>query len=542
VIRDERLGVNIRRILSGPAWLALAAGVATAFAHPPFGVLPGILGYGLLFAVVDQTDGDHPLRSAFWRAFLAGVAYFSIGCWWVAEAFLVDAAEQGWMAPFAVVLLAAGLALFWGLGGLLYRALRPRDAMLKALVFAGALSFLEWTRGHVLTGFPWNLPGETWRAGTPPSEVAALVGAYGLTWITLFAMAALAAPFAFGFRRSTWSLLTGGIAVVIGLYAYGFWHLSRGDGPPPGVTVRVVQPDVRQEAKYDAAKFQDIIGRYLRLTVQPTASGRRPDIVIWPEGATAIAPVNDFLRPGVWTYEAVVAALRPGQTLLLGTYRVDEQAVKPTFYNSFYAVRREGDQLKVLGVYDKYRLVPFGEYMPAQKLMSAIGFQKLVHVGDEGFTPGPQPRPLLIPGLGLVQPLICYESLFPGFVREGGRLIGGRAAWIVNVSNDAWFGQTSGPWQHLNLASYRAIEEGMPIVRATPTGVSAVINAEGRPLQTLGLGKFGVIDAGLPGARLHPTAFARYGETAFWIMIGLSAAALVPAVRQRSRRRSMRAA
>jgi apolipoprotein N-acyltransferase len=539
VNRDERLEVKVPRILSGSAWLALAAGIATAFAHPPFGVLPLILGYGLLFAVVDQTDGEHPLRSAFWRAFLAGVGYFSIGCWWVAEAFLVDAAEQGWMAPFAVVLLAAGLALFWGLAGLLYRALRPRDALLKVLVFAGALSLLEWTRGHVLTGFPWNLPGETWRAGSPPSEAAALVGAYGLTWITLFAMAALAAPFAFGFRRATWSLLAGGIAVVIALYGYGFWHLSHGASPAPGPMIRVVQPYVPQESKYDTGRFVDIVNRYLRLTAQPPASGRVPDVVIWPEGALPNVAINDLMNKSVnpTLYRVVVGSLKPGQILLMGTMRIDERAVRPTFYNSLYALRRTGDDLEVLGAYDKYRLVPFGEYMPASKLMGAIGFKKLVHVAEDGFTPGPKPRPLLVPGLGLLQPLICYESLFPGFVREGGQLVGGRAAWIVNVSNDAWFGQTSGPWQHLNLASYRAIEEGMPIVRATPTGVSAVIDAEGRPLATLALGKFGVIDALLPGARPHPTAFARYGDTAFWIMIGLSGAALVPAVHQRTRRR-----
>jgi apolipoprotein N-acyltransferase len=524
-------------VLSGPAWLALVAGLAAAFAHPPFGILPGILGYGLLFAVVDGADGDRPLRSAFWRAWLAGVAYFAVSCWWVAEAFLVDAAEQGWMAPFAVILLAAGLALFWGFGGLLYRALRPRDTVLKVLVFAGALSLLEWTRGHVLTGFPWNLPGETWRAGTPPSEAAALVGAYGLTWATLLAMAALAAPFAFGFRRTTWSLLGGGIAVVIGLYAYGFWHLSHGDGPTPGPVVRVVQPYVPQEAKQDIAKFNGIFLRYLRLTAQPTASGGAPDIVIWPEGAIQ-AYANDVLDPRYTLYQGIVKALRPGQILLVGLARMDQRAVKPTFYNSLFAVRRDGDGLTVLGVYDKYRLVPFGEYMPASKLMGAIGFKKLVHMAEDGFTPGPRPQQMPIPGYGLVQPLICYESLFPGFVRGGALKSGARPVWIVNVSNDAWFGQTSGPWQHLNLASYRAIEEGVPIVRATPTGVSAVIDAEGRPLKTIGLGKSGVIDAALPGARPHPTAFDRYGESAFWIMIGLSAVALVPAVRPRTRRKT----
>ena len=524
----------MKRILSGPAALSLVAGAAAAFAHPPFGLLPGILGYGLLFAVVDGADGERPLRSAFWRAFLAGTVYFAISCWWVAEAFFVDAAEQGWMAPFAVVLLAAGLGLFWGFGGLLYRALRPRDSILKALVFAGALSLLEWTRGHVFTGFPWNLPGETWRAGSPPSQAAALVGAYGLTWITLFAMAALAAPFALGWRRSTWALLWGGIAVVTGLYGYGFYHRGHGDSRVAGPVVRVVQADVRQEAKYDARRFQDIVDRYLRLTAQPSASGRTPDIVIWPEGAIPAA-ANDVLNPKLWIYPLIVRSLQPGQILLMGTYRLDETAVKPTFYNSLYALRREGDDLKLLGIYDKYRLVPFGEYMPAEKLMTAIGFKKLTHVADDGFTAGPRPRPMLVPGLGLLQPLICYESLFPGFVREGGRLVGGRAAWIVNVSNDAWFGQTSGPWQHLNLASYRAIEEGMPIVRATPTGVSAVIDGEGRPLQTLALGQQGVIDAPLPAARLSPTVFARFGETGFWIMMGLSVVALIPAVRERGR-------
>ena len=520
------------RVLSGPAALSLLAGLACAFAHPPFGLLPGILGYGLLLAMLDRTESPRPLRSAFWRAFLAGTAYFAVGCWWVAEAFFVDA-EQAWMAPFAVILLAAGLGLFWGLGGLLYRLLRPRDALLKVLVFAGALSLLEWIRGHVFTGFPWNLPGETWRAGSPPSQAAALVGAYGLTWVTLFAICALTAPAIFGRRRTTWTLSAGGLALIIGLYGYGAYHLSHGGGPTAaGPTVRVVQADVRQESKYDAAKFQDIVGRYLRLTVQPAADGHTPDVVIWPEGAIPGVPANDLLNPSLnlGLYQAVVSVLKPGQILLIGTYRIDEHAVKPTFYNSFYAVRREGDDLKLLGVYDKYRLVPFGEYMPAETVMSAIGFKKMVHVGD-GFTPGPQPRPLLIPGLGLVQPLICYESLFPGFTRDGGRRVDGRAAWIVNVSNDAWFGQTSGPWQHLNLASYRAIEEGLPIVRATPTGVSAVIDAEGRPLRTLGLGQLGVIDAPLPGARPEPTVFARFGETPFWLMMALSAAALVPAAR-----------
>lgn len=520
---------GIRRVLSGPAALSLLAGAAAALAHPPFGVLPGVLGYGLMLAMVDRTDGERPLRSAFWRAFLAGTAYFAIGCWWVAEAFLVDAAEQGWMAPFAVVLLAMGLGLFWGAAGLLYRVCRPRGPWLRVLVFAGALSIMEWTRGHVLTGFAWNLPGETWRAGSAPSQAAALVGAYGLTWITLLAIGALAAPFAFGRGRQTWSLFGAGVAIVAALYGFGLHRLAH-DGQAlhaGAATVRVVQADVRQEAKYEADKFQDIVSRYVRLTAQPSA-GPTPDIVIWPEGAIPAA-ANDVLSPASWTYAAIVSALKPGQTLLMGAYRLDETAVRPTYYNSLFALRRVGSDLKILGVYDKYRLVPFGEYLPAEPVLAAIGFKKMVHVGD-GFTAGPPPRQLAIPGLPRVQPLICYESLFPGFVRQGAEASGQRAAWIVNVSNDAWFGQTSGPWQHLNLASYRAIEEGLPIVRATPTGVSAVIDALGRPLGTLKLGAQGVIDQALP-APFPGTPYSHYGETIFWLMIALSAAALVPRLR-----------
>ncbi len=515
-----------------PAALALLAGAVAALAHPPFGFLPGLMGYGLLLALSDRAEGERPIRSAFWRGFLAGSAYFLIGCWWVAEAFLVDAAEQGWMAPFAVLLLATGLGLFWGAACALYRYLRPRDSLLKVLVFAGALSLLEWMRGHVLTGFPWNLPGETWKAGSAPSQAASLVGAYGLTWVTLAAVGALAAPFAFGRRSNTWSLFAGGVAAIAALYAFGFARLAHPAPIDPRATwVRVVQADVRQEAKYDADKFQSIIDRYLRLTASPPAHGHTPDIVVWPEGALPAA-ANDLFRPGAWTAEATLQALKPGQILLVGAYRMDDRGARPIYYNSLFAFRRDGDALATLGVYDKFRLVPFGEYLPLDSLLSPLGVKNMVHIGD-GFTPGPRPRPISIGDAPRVQVLICYESLFPGLTREGAALADGPADWIVNVSNDAWFGRTSGPWQTLNLSSYRAIEEGLPMVRATPTGVSAVVDGYGRPRPgaLLPLDAFGVIDAPLPPA-LTQTPFARFGETAFWLMIGVSVVALIPAMRR----------
>jgi apolipoprotein N-acyltransferase len=268
--------------------------------------------------------------------------------------------------------------------------------------------------------------------------------------------------------------------------------------------------------------FGDIVGRYLRLTRLPAT--RTPDVVIWPEGAIPAA-VDDYLAPGAWTRDAIAGALAPGETLFLGGYRYGAQAAGKTLvYNSLAALRRGPDGLAVLGVYDKFRLVPFGEYMPLDSVASRLGFKQMVHVGD-GFVPGPRPRPLSVPGLPPMQPLICYEALYPGFTREGAAASGVRPAWIVNVSNDAWFGSGSGPLQHLNMARYRAIEEGLPIARATPTGVSAVIDAFGRisPGAMLPLGAFGVIDAPLPPA-LHPTPFDKVGDGLFALLLAISLA------------------
>ncbi|HEY1415017.1 MAG TPA: apolipoprotein N-acyltransferase [Caulobacteraceae bacterium] len=492
--------------------LSLIAGLALALAQPPFGFLPGLLGWAGLLALL---SGDLSLRSAFFRGWLGGVGYFAVSLWWLTEPFQVDAAHQGWMAPIAVALVTAGMGLFWGAAALAFRLIRARGA-LRVLVFAGVFALVEWLRGHILTGFPWDLPGETWRAGTPMSQGAALVGAYGLSWITIAAAAAPAT------LLETWrgpvsvALAAGSLA---GLFAFGATRLANAPGPAPGAPIiRVVQADVPQASKYDPALFNSILTRYLVLTRRPAA--RTPAIVVWPEGAIPDA-MEDYLAPQTWTREAITDALSPGEILILGGYTYgDARAEPPVVFNSLLALQRGNDGLKPLGLYDKFRLVPFGEFIPLDALATRLGIKTFVHVGN-GFTPGPRPRPLRIDGAPPFQPLICYEALYPGFTREGGKAAGFRPAWIANISNDAWFGETSGPLQHLNIASYRAIEEGLPMIRATPTGVSAVIDALGRPLKTLPEGGYGVIDTPLPPA-LMPTPFARLGDAPFWGMIALS--------------------
>ena len=507
--------MNLRALTAASPWrdrvLALVAGLATALAHPPFGILPGLLGYALLLWLLDTIDGPRPLRSAFLRGWLAGLGYFGLGTWWIGEAFLVDAANQGWMAPFAVTAMAAGLALFWGAGAVLYRRLRPAGAV-RVLAFAAALSALEWVRGHVLTGFPWNLPGETWRAGSAPSQAAALLGAYGLTFVTL---AIAAAPAVWRQGRSGRIAVGAAALALAGLYGGGLLALKT--APNPTATnapkVRIVQADVQQSAKWDAASFQAIVNDYAALTAAPYADGKPADIVVWPEGALPAA-INDYLAHGTWVRQAIMDSLQPGQLLLIGGYRYEGSVEAPIYYNSLVALRREPGDLVMIGVYDKLRLVPFGEYLPADGMLTAIGFKSMAHLGD-GFATGPRPAPLSVaPGLK-VQPLICYESLFPGLARPDA---GVRA--LVNVSNDAWFGVTSGPLQHLNLASYRAIEAGRPMIRATPTGVSAMVDAQGRVIegQRLDLGTRGVIDARLPAVG-RDTPASRLGDWPLAILL-----------------------
>lgn len=502
--------------------LALLAGAAAALVHPPFGVLPGLAGYGLLM-VLSERSGT--VRGAFWMGWLSGFAYFLIGCWWVAEAFLVNPA-QAWMAPFAASALPAGLGMFWGTATALYRRFAPAGVH-RVLVFAALFCLLEWLRGHVLTGFPWNPAGAAWKAGSAVSQFASVAGVYGLSVVTVAAAAAFALLFTPGPRRSRWIAAGCGAAVFALLFAWGSVRLSQAHVVETDVLVRIVQADVAQDSKWTPEAYRGIVQRYVDLTAQPGAGARVPDVVVWPEGSLP-ASGNDVFAAGAPEAQLIQNALRPGQVLLMGLGIGEPDPSVPEggrYFNSLLMVRNTGRPApEVRAVYDKHRLVPFGEYLPAGRLMGALGVRALTHMPLD-FSAGPKPAPITVDGLPSLQPLICYESLYPGFTPAGA----GRPAWILNVSNDAWFGATSGPLQHLNLASYRAIETGLPVVRSTPTGTSAMIDAWGRviPGQSLGHGRAGVIDAFLP----HPTGltvYGRFGDGLFWCLILAGLAMMIP--------------
>jgi apolipoprotein N-acyltransferase len=346
------------------------------------------------------------------------------------------------------------------------------------------------------------------------------MGAYGLTWVTLAIASAPAVLADKPFRKPQLVTLFGAAAGLLALYGYGFARLAA-PVDLSNLTIRVVQPDNPEDSKYDPQKFAANVERYLSLTRQPSASGRPPQIVIWSEGAIP-APIDQILDPQAWTSSALSSALQPGQTLMMGAIRTRGSAAAPLYFNSLFVLARDAGGIRLVSSYDKHRLTPFGEFMPFGSALEKIGLRKLVPLGD--FTVGPEPAAIAPAGMAPFQPLICYESLFPGFTRAGARRTGVRPQWIANISNDSWFGRTAGPWQHLNLAAYRAIEEGLPMVRATPTGVSVVLDPYGRrlPKAELPLGQRGVIDAPLPRALRNNTLYYRYGDALFWVLVLLS--------------------
>ena len=474
---------------------AVAWGLASALALPPLHLVPVLwLAVPALLRLIATAPG--PRRAAM-VGFWFGLGHHIAGLYWITEAILVEGARYWWLVPIAVPALAAVLALFLAASCAAARwfpAGWPRVAGL-----AGAWGVAELARQFVLTGFPWNPWGSVWAlpgiVGDTMLQPAAWVGVHGLTMATVV----LAATPALG-RRA----VIGGVAVLAVWAGLGQWRLA---GPPPaapGQTVVLVQGNVEQGQKWDRGLMAAIFERYLTLTQQALAGVGGPAVVIWPETASPYLLDRDAAARTM-----IAAALRradgssaPG---LLGAVRFDAER-RP--YNSLMALDGAGPPV---AVYDKWHLVPFGEYQPAWLPLP-------VEFGPSGFAAGPGPRTLHVPGLPPFAPLICYEVIFPGIVIDRAD----RPAWMVTVTNDAWFGNSTGPRQHLAAARLRAVEEGLPILRAANTGISAGYDGFGRELGRIGMNTAATLALPLPGA-LPPTVFARAG---LWGP-GLLAAALL---------------
>ncbi len=527
--------------------VAFLAGASTTLALPPMNIWPlPFITFPILVWLIDgaasgRLGGTLTAAATGWWF---GFGYFLAGLYWVGNALLVDAEMFGWLLPFAVIGLPAVLALFTSVGVAIARLMWMRGPG-RILALATALTAAEWVRGHelcvpiagekycLLAGFPWNAFGYALATPAVLAQGAALVGLWGLTFlaVAIYASPAVLADDPADNRRR-WLAPALGAVVLAAVAAYGAIRLNAPPTPTvEGVRLRIMQPNLPQDDKFNYGLRQQVMRRYLALSDRPAgpqASGVRDAThLIWPESAFPF-----FLTREADALAQIADLLPEGTVLITGAVRAPE-AAPPNIaitraYNSIYVIDHDGS---ILSVYDKVHLVPFGEYLPFQDVLERLGLMQLTKVRG-GFIPGTRRRSQSVPRAPNFLPLVCYEIIFPGAVVPRDE----RPGWLLNLTNDGWFGSSNGPHQHFQQARLRAIEEGLPLVRAANTGISAVVDPLGRVIASLPLGIEGVLDAPLPRA-LEPTPYVRFRDIGVALMVG-GALVLLIQLRRRQARRS----
>jgi len=525
VITRARL-VNLRHRVAGLAgWrgrgLAAILGALATAAMPPlhlvFLLIPAFA--GLLWMLAETRTW----RAAFGVGWWFGLGHFATGLYWIANALLVQPEQYAWLIPFAVVGLAGVTAVFPALAAVMVRTLGPRGIG-GVLILAAAWTATEWLRSWVLTGFPWNLMGTVWVFNDAMIQSAALFGTFGLGLMTvaIAAMPAILGETDVSTRRAAVALC-GALILLAAAWGGGAARLADATSASvPDVTLRLVQPNIPQKLKWKRDLRDRNLAEQVALSLRKPV-GNAPTHVIWAETAATFFLGHDEARRNF-----LAKAAPPGGLVIVGAPRRTPTGEKPyRVWNSLQALDGSGH---IVGGFDKFHLVPFGEYIPFRPWLTIPNLT----AGRQDFSPGDGLATLSLPGLPPVSPLICYEVIFPGSVVRRDD----RPAWMLNLTNDAWYGVSSGPYQHLAAARMRAVEEGLPLVRVANTGISAVIDAYGRTVGELGLEQPGVLDAPLPVA-IEPTLFSRYGNA-----VGLAIALLVLAASQtgrvRRRKRQLR--
>ncbi len=490
-------------------------GALAAMAFPPLHLVVSLVpAFVVLFWLVDAAA---TFRRALWVGWLFGIGHFSAGFYWVGNAFLVDPTRYGWMAPFAVLGLAMGLALFSGFAAIaskyFFKLMKP-NAYGRASIFSIIWVSIEWLRGWILTGFPWNQIGSVWANNDSMMQFASVAGVLGLGLVTL--LVALL-PAGLVYRKETKNynsrfLPIAALMLFIFVAGFGVFRLSGAEKKViDQVKLRIVQPNITQHLKWRHNLRLSHLRTLVRLSTQEVKSGVVPTHIIWPETAVPYDLQHD---PNLLS--ALGKLIPVGGALITGAPRSSgPKSEASDYWNSLLVIRPGG---KIEAMYDKIHLVPFGEYVPWSRVLR---FTKLT-AGRTDFSVGKRPRIIKIDGLPAFSPLICYEAIFANEVRS----LGTRPRWLLNVTNDAWFGQSSAPYQHLAAVRFRAIEMGLPLARVANTGISAMIDPYGRILSQLDLGSEGILDVALPKALKNRTLYGRFGDGILVLMmvaiVGLS--------------------
>jgi apolipoprotein N-acyltransferase len=481
------------------SWLALAAlllaGGISALGFEPLALWP--LPIVALAFLMQRGFHATRTRTAFLTGWVFGLGHFLVSLNWVAESFTHQDKMPAWLGWLGLLLASAYFAIYPALACALAWRLSRRSAPGWALLLAASWMLCEWARAGILGGFAWNPMGAIWLALPPLAQGSKWIGPYGMSGLVVLAAGALWLGLQHRWKTTT------GVALAAGLLGMFVGRYEVPAAPAVGgIPVRIVQPNVSEDEKHDLEQSDANLQRYISLSVDAHDS---PRLLLWPEGA-----LLDFLDQKAALRAGLARLLRPGDVLLTGGPSVilDLTGNDDVYHNSVFAL---DGRAKLLWRYDKAHLVPFGEFLPARPLLSSIGLSRLVPGEGAEFTPGPGAQTFEVPGFSVngkpltVAVQICYEIIFPGRVVDEAH----RPSFIFNPSNDAWFGAW-GPPQHLAQARMRAIEEGLPIIRATPNGISAVIAPDGQVLQRIPHGQVDVINTTLPAA-LPPTLFSRLG-------------------------------
>lgn len=498
---------------------ALIAGACSALALPSWSVFPILwLTIPVLVWLIDgavAAAGTGVLRRLLPGAIVGwsfGFGYFLAGFWWIGAVFPVSAGYIAWLMPVAAVALAAALALFWSFGAVLARLFWP-DGWPRILVFAVAFSLAEWLRGNFIAEFPWNTFGYTLTPSPVMMQSAAIVGIWGLTFAAFIIFAApalLASPEREG-RDGRHLFLAFAAAIMLAHVGFGVFRLAgTAETRVTDVRLRIVQPAIEPEEYLREGNEDAMFRRYLQLS----DSESFPDnggiggitLLVWPEGAIPFVLTD---RPDAL---AALATLLPdGTTLLTGAIRAEHSraGTRAKVYNSVYAI---GDNGEILSAYDKVRLMPFGEVLPFQSIFEAVGIGEMAKLGD-GFSQGARHRTLSLANAPPFSPVISQEIIFTGAITDPSN----RPEWILNLTDDARLAGMSASRQLFMQSRVRAVEEGLPVVRAASSGISAIVDANGRVVAKLGKGLSGLVDSELP-ISLPPTPYRKYGG---WIFIGL---------------------
>lgn len=494
--------------------LIFAAGLVTALAMPPAGLFFVLWGTLPLFYLTLTEAANR--KQAFLRGWLFGAGFCLGGLFWVTHALFVDLAAWWWIIPLALFGIPAVLSVYTGLLGLaVFQVLKYSTRSGGVFAFAALWCIMEYLRGILFTGFPWNLSGYAWTHSLAVLQNLSWAGIYGLSALTVISAMMPAFAFLQISKRGIRAALAVSVVLPLALWGWGTFRLAQAGDTQfhDAVMLRVVQPNIPQHEKWMTEKQAENFQKLLTLSY-----GENPaDIIIWPETALT-ADIDAF--PAVGT--ALRNNLPADAVLMTGNIfsRLNEQG-KENYYNSLLVLDiRTGEKAQ----YPKSHLVPFGEYVPFRRFFSVAALGALLS-GFEDFQAGDGPYTAEDFGVPAFSPLICYEVIFPGRVTSADQE---RPAWLLNVTNDGWYGNSPGPYQHFAFSRARAIEEGLPLIRAANTGISAVIDPYGHVLKAVDLGETGVIDLALPRS-VAAGFYARYHDLFFaFAVFSLLLAAFIP--------------